>query len=439
MDVRHEDQQKIVELYKTRAPLKSTLVLSTGFGKSKVAIDIIRHENPTRIILLVNSTILRDYNWEIEFKKFNAMDLFAITEIVTYQAAYKWKASEVDLTGAFIVADEIDFAGDTDQLAKFFYEYPYNKTLGLTGYIAQNKKEWFAKYMPILTQITASQAQSKGLLNNIHFVFVKYDLSDNPNDVVIEYKKSGKKKSFTQSENNAYDYQQKQIQRILIEMSEVRQQAKTGEIDIEEYNKQINKLEWSMKSAAKKRGDLLLNSKSTQRIARKLLEYNLKKDPENKVIVFSKRTAQSGAICGASNVYNGYVHKDQAKKNFEDFKSGVLRHLGVCEKVNRGANIPNLNICIMETFYGSDTQVAQRFGRMMRLRPDQTATAFILLPYYMREDKKRRNESDESFNNRPKFSVQETQQVTWANDMLRNTDIKSYAIWDYRVVKKNIN
>jgi len=436
-DIRHDEQQKVVQLYHQRAPLKCTLVLSTGLGKSKIAIDILKEEDPVAIIILVNSTILRDYNWKAEFEKFDAMDLFSRTQLVTYQAAYKWKASEVDLTDTFVIADEVDFAGDTDELAKFFYQYPYNKTLGLTGFITDGKKEWFKTYLPVLTELTAADAQDQGILNNLHFVFVKYDLSDNPSDVVIEYKRAGQTKSFTRSENNAYDYQNKQVQSVLIKMSELRKELLSGDIDIQDFMRENNSLEYKMKMASMKRGDLLLNSKSSQRMTRKLLKYLLGTQPDSKIIIFSKRTLQSQAICGDDNMYNGLIPKKRANQNFLDFKNGLLRYLGVCDKVNRGVNIDELNIAILETFYGSDTQATQRFGRMMRLKPDEMATIYVLLPYYMREERQRKNEDDESFKKRAKFTVQETQQVKWATNMLRSTTIKSYAVWDYRIVKEN--
>ncbi|KKM22046.1 hypothetical protein LCGC14_1629370, partial [marine sediment metagenome] len=132
-------------------------------------------------------------------------------------------------------------------------------------------------------------------------------------------------------------------------------------------------------------------------------------------------------------IYSGLITKKQANQNFNDFKQGYLRYLGVCDKVDRGANIEGLDLAILETFYGSDTKATQRFGRLMRLRPDEMATVYILLPYYMREDKPKKDDPDQN----PKYSVQETQQVEWARNMLRSTVIKSYEVWDYRTVKEN--
>lgn len=431
-DIRDDEQQKAVQLYLTKAPLKCTLVLSTGFGKSKVAIDILKHYNPQKILILVNSTILRDFSWKTEFEKFNALDLYNKTELVTYQAAYKWDPSEKDLSNYFIIADEVDFAGDTVELSKFFYSYPFNRTLGLTGFITNNKKDWFKEYLPVLKELKASDAQDKGILNKLHFVFVKYDLSDNPDDVLIEFKKQGVNKSFTQSENNYYDYINKQIQILMIQQSVLSSEFLDGSITDQEYKSKMKRLDYKITDTTKKRATLLLTSKSSQRITKNLIAHILEKNPVSKIIVFSKRTAQSLAICGEDNIYSGAIPKKKALINFENFNSGTSRVLGVCDKVNRGVNIDGLDIAILESFYGSDTQATQRLGRMMRLNPDNTATVYIMLPYYMRKEKPQKNEA---LKTSPLYTVQETQQVVWANKMLRSTDIKSQTVWDYRIVQ----
>ena len=314
IDPRHEEQVKTVQFYIDKAPLKCTLVLSTGIGKCKITIDILRYYNPKFILILVNSTILRDINWEEEFRKFNAMDLFAKTKLVTYQAAYKWRAVDKDLKNYFIIADEVDFAGDTEKLSEFFYQYPFNRTLGLTGFITDRKKDWFSQYLPVLKELKATDAQDMNILNRIHFVYVKYDLSSNPIDVVVEYVKSGKKKLFTQSENNAYDYQQKKIQHLIIEQSIASKEYLQGITTDIEYSRIMKSSEYKLKRTVQKRADLLLNAKSSQYIARKLLKYLLGAKPASKIIIFSKRTLQSLAICGLDNIYSGLITKKQANQ-----------------------------------------------------------------------------------------------------------------------------
>lgn len=423
--LRNDEQAAVVDLYIEMNPLRATGVLSTGFGKSKVALDILERKNPKKIVILVNSTILRDDSWKAEFIKFGHEKMYnERVEMVTYQLAYKWRPETKDLEDVFVICDEIDFAADTDELSKFFYAYPKVQMLGLTGFITDGKKEWFELNMPVITTLTADTAQEKGILNNIHIVFVKYDLSD-AKTVSVAYKQHGVDKFFKQSENASYDYANKQCHIKQGELSQLEVAFMAGEVDRTEYMKKQRNLEYLLNMMNKKRSDILLESVASATVAKKLIAYTHAQNPESKVIVFSKRTSQSLEICGEDQVYNGTIDKKTADANFKKFQTGYIKTLGVCEKVNRGANIPGLDIGICETFYGSDTHFTQRLGRLMRLNPEDTATMYVQLPYYMRKEKNKR------------YTVQETQQVKWALSMLRSTVIKSHEVWDYRTVKTN--
>lgn len=418
-------QEFVVDTYILLDLLRCTAILSTGFGKSKIAIDVIKRLMPEKVLILVNSTFLRDTSWAAEFKTFGFEDFFKErVELVTYQTAYKWKKEEKDLSKYFVVADEVDFAGGTQELSSFFYEYPEVRILGLTGFITATKKAWFDKYLPIFKTITASNAQDQGMLNKIHFIFVKYDLSQNKSDCVVEYKVSNTKKSFMQSENDSYDYATKKLRKLEIEKSMIHRDNLMGATSREQYVAKLQKNATAMNYAIGNRTDLLYNSKTNQKIIPMLLKHIQENYPDDKTIVFSKRNEQVLNLFGEENAYITRLDEDKAKSNFVKFQFGESKLLGVCDKVNRGANIPNLRFGIFEAFDGSDTNASQRLGRLMRLRPEDTAVAFILLPYYMRK------KEDGT------YEVKETQQVEWARSMLSKTKIKSSEIWDYRVVKE---
>lgn len=421
-------QEECVDLYISRNLLLCAMVLSTGFGKSKVAIDIIKRLQPKKVLILVNSTVLRDLSWAEEFAKFDmGAYFFQNVEVQTYQTVYKWTKDTKNLDDYFIIADEVDFAADTVEYSKFFYEFSHVKTLGLTGFVASHKLGWFKNNLPIIATLTADDAQKMSILNNIHFVFIKYDLSTNPYDIKVEYKKHGVPSHFYQSESNAYDFQEKAIDKIKAEKDDLMLEQLQGLVTQADYNQKMNIINIRMEKTIQRRSDMLLSSISSRTITKNLLEYLSHSFPHDKVIVFSKRTEQSMEICGKESSYNGKLPKVESEAMMEDFLSGDLKVLGVCDKVNRGVNIPNLRHAIFETFFSSDTDAIQKLGRLLRLDPDEVATVYVLLPYYMRK------EADGS------FTVQETQQVSWARSMLKSTNVKSNTVWDYRVVKTNIN
>jgi superfamily II DNA or RNA helicase len=422
-DVRDKKQQIVCNKYLVEDPLKCTLLLSTGFGKSKVVIDIIKAKKPNKVRILVNSTQLRDESWEVEFKKFGMEEFYKNNvEMHTYQVAYKWTKATTDLSDTFIVADEVDFAADVPEFSKFFYEYADCKILGVTGFITESKKLWFKDHLPVFYSYSADEAQQDKLLNNIKYVFVKYDLSRNPDDVEVGYKKGGVSKTFKQSENSAYLYAQKKFILAMAKKSKLLTEYNTGSIDTEDFYRQVKSIDYEIRMTSNKRSDLLLNSVATAAMARKLITH-ITKDENNKVIVFSKRTEQSAKVCGADKTYNGKTPKKDLKKRIDDFNDGTTRVLGVCDKINRGANLEGLNNAILETFFGSDTKLTQRAGRGMRLKPDEVATFYVLLPYSITP------KSDGTYVSR------ETQQITWARSMLRSTNVVLHKVWDYRTIK----
>jgi superfamily II DNA or RNA helicase len=419
-------QKEVVDLYKKVNPLRCALVLSTGFGKSKVALDIIDYVKPKQIIILVNSDILRDENWEAEFKLWGKEKLYKEkVEMVNYQTAYKWKKEEKKLDGSvLVIADEVDFAGGTVEYSKFFTEYPLVRLIGLTGFISNLKRVWFRENLPVLYEYTARNAIDDKVLNKTKYVFIKYDLSRNMKDIKVTYKKGNAEKSFTQSQNNAYDYNEKKVDAITKKRKEINDAYFCGQYTKNDYYRELKSVKYLGDMITKTRSDILLNNIASASITKNLIK-SLLGDENNKVVVFSKRTAQVDAVVGPKYSYHGKMTKVKAAKNFHNFSTGVIRVLGVCDKINRGVNIPGLNLGIFESFYSSDTDASQRLGRLMRLDAGEEATVYMLLPYYMRKEK---NET---------YTCQETAQVGWARNMLKNSNIniKDCTVWDYRTVK----
>jgi superfamily II DNA or RNA helicase len=425
-NVRDEKQREVVKKYMQEKPMRCTLVLSTSFGKGKTAIDLIARLDVDKVLILVNSTVLRDKTWKEEFEKFGAKKFFADSvTIKTYQFMYKQSKLSFPVDkDTLVILDEVDFMGGTEELSKVMPLIAENRIIGLTGFITKSKEVWFANNLPVFMKFSASQAQDEGILNKVHYVFIKYDLSKNKKDITVNYKKNGVPKTFTQSENNAYDYANKQVAVQLEAKNQLSMDLADGSISYEQYMAELQTVEYKIRAVLSNRANILYNSVSSVAMTKRLLEY-LQKDPNNKIVVFSKRTEQSEKIVGKNNVYNGSIKKHRAEAQYEQFVRGDIKVLGVCDKINRGANIPGLNCGVFETFNSSDTSATQIQGRFMRLEHDEVATIYVLLPYYMR-----------SLPNNG-YVLAETQQITWARKMLKSTTIKSSEVWDYRTVKED--
>lgn len=425
-DVRDPIQADLVDMYLMTDRRRATMVLSTGIGKSKIALDIIKKLTPSHTYIVVESADLRDFSWKREFIKHGREPLLEkYVTIVTYQMLTRRMQIPVSIDeNAFIIFDEVDFMAGTDVYARAIDLFPNSRILGLTGFVTEEKKWWFEQNLPILINVTPKEAQDNGFLNKIKFVFVKYDLSLDPEDHEVKYKaKNGEMKSFRQSENKSYEYEHRKFLSLNVKKGISETRFKHGDITYGEYEREQQNLDYKIKYCINRRQELLFNSISTAGIARKLLSYVERISPDSKTLVFSKRTKQVDAVVGEDRAYHGKIDKDIARLTFEAFNAGEIKVMGTCQKVNRGINIDNLNYGLMETFIGSDTMAVQKFGRLMRLNPDDEATCFVLLPYYMQE------QDDKTYTSEP------TQQVEWASNMLRSTNITNSVVWDYRQIK----
>lgn len=391
---REKRQDEIVDSYIASTRIRSTLVLPTGYGKSFVAMKILKHFKPKNILILVNSQILRDDNWKEEFLKFDMEDVYNNNvTLQTYQKVYKWTKEKHPLEDCFIIADEVDFAANTEKLSQFFFEYSTHRILGLTGFITAIKKDWFKKNLPVVREVTTDLAEELGLLNKTRFIFVKYPMTKTESERYMHY------------ENRLKDKEKLKLASTISMME--------GKINSTIHLQRVNMLDNQMKIITRSRARYLNQVPSSVTWAKKIIEIYQNKKEEYKIIVFSKTTNQSGLI--TENVYNGTNTAKENRQIFSNFNSSIINVLGVVSKINRGVNIKNLNVGIWESYYGSDTQFIQQHGRLKRLDPSETAVAIILLPYYFDEEN----------------LCQETQKVRWARKMIRTTKIKNSKVVDY--------
>lgn len=439
LDVRDAKQDAIVDavVEKLNKTFRCSVISGTGTGKSYIAMKLIKRLKPSKVLILVNSLALKNINWKVEFEGFGLGEFYEKNVISeTYQFMYKQDLGIFNLPkDALIFLDEVDFIANTAKLERAAYLHPSIKTVGLTGYVTESKLDWFDANMPIIEHYSAHQAQTDGLLNNVRYTFIKFTLSNNPNYITVEYKsKDGSSKSFTQSESSAYLYWDKEFKKAIIGLRYLEKEIAEGKIDFGEYSIKKSKLEWKLKKANGEMVSILHTCEMSKRISENLIKHIQSIDSKAKILVFSKRTSQSDAICGVENSYHG--KNPNGAEVYDDFRTSDNGGLMcACDKVNRGANISGLKYGIMESYNGSDTQFKQKSGRFMRLAPDDLAEVFILLPYINVPVKNPNHDPLDLMSKPTIIASKETKAVGWARDMMMTTEVKQERLWDYRTVK----
>lgn len=370
-----------------------TIVLGTGGGKSKIAIDLTNLFSPINVLILVNSTILKE-NWSNELKKYDNYSKNIYT-IETYQTAYKWYPIQVFNRGYdFIVYDECDWAA-TEEYGVVFREFKCTYKLGLTGFIPADKQDFFDKYLPVCYIKTAQELQEEGVLNKSEIIVINYPLSRIP-DIKIP-KKNGT--FFTQSENDYYRYYNAEVKKTQVVRSSADQKVRL--FPTTENEEAFKRADWRAMMTVAKRKKILNGLTSSIKVVQALVK-QIHSKPGNKVLIFSGITDQCDRL--GYPTYHG--KKNSTEKSLDRLNSGEITTTAVCKAVDRGVNLVGVNHLIKESFDGSEVTFHQTYGRLLRLKEGQVAKYIILVPTYIEKT----------------GLIATTQQGVWAEKMMREFD-----------------
>lgn len=364
-DVREniQEQAKTTWLVSNR---KNTVILPTGSGKSKVAIDIVKKLDVLNILLLTNSETLRDTNWKNEFEKFGALGYYENTTSECYQTVYKWAGRTFDL----VIADEIDFAL-TKEYQRFFQNNNCKTILGLTGYVPDDKRLLLETIAPVCYETTVQELQDQDILNKSEFILIEYPLSIEK-DIVQKMKNGGQ---FMTSENDNYKYWDKRFQQATIVKSTIEKKCRVNRLNYE-LDAGWKAADFQFKMLAAKRKKILHTLNSTVIVANNVIKH-IHSRPNNKILIFNTLTTQADLL---PNPFHGKSDSDAS--GIEQLNKGEVNTLSVVRKISRGVNLLGVNFIIRATFDGSETELMQTHGRLMRLPVDMIAKYIILIPIY---------------------------------------------------------
>jgi len=366
---------------------KGTICLSTGTGKSKVAIDFIRETEDVHFVLITSPRTNLQDNWRKELRKWGLIDAPLRSEkrwrikgteryvwivIENVQTAYKWKNEKFDL----IIADEIHTMM-TPEYSALFERTQHKYLIGLTAthdITSKNDKGfYYKKYCPIIYEYYDSAED--GLINKTKFFIVNHSLDDSVNVTV----KVGKK-TMQEGELHYYTYLTERIKSGQKRM--IAQGSDNWFDDAREWfwngrgTKEQKFAAMMYLNSIRARKEFLLNLPSTAMIAKKIKEGILRDNPEAKVLIFSELTAQADKI--TKNTVHSNNHKDRNQELIDGFNEGTIRDLGSCRSLTLGLNLKGATHAIMESYIGSATQSKQKKGRLDRLGTEDVAEMWII-------------------------------------------------------------
>ena len=298
------------------------LLLATGSGKSKIAIDIHRRFRDKKVLLLVPTEPLRDVNWAKEYRKWKEIKLYNQLERMCYASAYKLENQHYDL----VIADEVDVLA-SPEFSKFWRNNHTKHFIGLTAHVPGKAWELLPRY-PVAFRYTLQEA-------------VK-------DEVISPY---------------------------TVEVINVQMSSK----EREEYNKQSSAIEYFRSTGREtkmlnfKRARFLYQLPSKVSIARAKLVEMLNED--RRVFVNAESTDMVDLIT-SEGYHSNNPEADEVLKKFLKKKSVVI---GSAKKLNRGMNLGPLQGLLLVSYTQSIVAAIQKIGRTVRFEDGKLTRVIFLV------------------------------------------------------------
>lgn len=352
---------------------KGTLAQCTGSAKTKIAIDemmdiwldykakpnLAEKGHAPNFFVAVPTEQLRDVGWPNEVEKWYGTEgeemWIACVQAVCYISVHKVRGGYYDL----VVLDECHHL--TFLSAQFFKANVVMAVLGLTATFPDPKVEP-DKYMllkeiaPVAFTYPLEQGVDEDVVADFEINVILSVLDDKHKTIPA----GSKAKPFMQTEKAAYEYQEKLIKSVRIQLA-----SSLG--DSEQLAQRLKFMELA-------RYRFMCNLPSKLGIAGAVIgmEWNARRELP-RTLVFAGSIDQVVRLCG----YNVY-HSKSTKTALNQFINKEISLLGCVKALDEGVNIPDLDQGIIVQVDSNPRSLVQRVGRIVRYREGHKAKIFIL-------------------------------------------------------------
>ena len=345
---REEIQKKALEVIDNSKYI--ILELVTGYGKTKVAIDLINHicdrvfrndECPATILILVAKTVHKR-TWKNEIERWGGIKSDYIT-IECYESLKNYKDSYFDV----VVADEMQHLSEarTDILETIHINESF---IGLSATIKRDMRDYFIyNHKAQVIKCGLKEAVKDEVLPEPTVYLLPLTLDNS----ICKYRTKRFGKEVTTTQKGYYD-----------SVSSLIEWYKNKYFN--SRNKRIKNL-WL--STAGKR--LKWCAEQKEALVLSLLD----KFRNYKTLTFCSSIKQSERL----GKYNITSKNKASEENLEMFNLNKIKHITACNILNEGVNLTNCRIGIFCNLNSSEIVVKQRVGRILRHK-----NPVIVIPFY---------------------------------------------------------
>lgn len=326
------------------------LELITGFGKSKLAIDLINHicdrvfrndESPTTVLILVAKTVHKQ-TWKDEIEKWGGVKTDYVT-IECYESLKKYEGAYFDV----VVADEMQHLSEA-RLEVLDTLHINEAFIGLSATIKRDMRDMFIRFHDAcVIKCGLREAVDDEVLPEPTVYLLPLTLDNS----IYKYRTKRFGKEVTTTQKGYYN-----------SVSSL----------IEWYkNKYFNSRNERMKNLWLSTAGKRLKWCAEQKEA--LVLHLLDKFRNYKTLTFCSSIEQSERL----GKYNITSKNKASVKNLEMFNLNKIKHITACNILNEGVNLTNCRIGIFCNLNSSEIVVKQRVGRILRHK-----SPIIIIPYF---------------------------------------------------------
>lgn len=374
-----------------------TIVLDTGTGKTKVAIDFML-QLPGKIIYILYPRNTLKQNWINELAKwgikpygndkvnFYYQNTFGDTKLISIvfssiQGIYTRILPNQGKDFIFI-ADEIHTMC-SEAYKQFFYNNSNATVVGLTATPEEFKKEKNQFYRDIAPIVYSyKHAARDGIINGRKYFILRTDLS-NVKTKIANW-------TYAVSEYEVLEYLNRRVKDTGAEI-----QAYFDKMNIMDGNyfssastwcwlKKGTPLQkslgWPYLRAIQSRKEFMLTQNTTAQLTKNLIydRHGESYFGDTGILVFSNQISQVQKIVPDKYIVHSKKKKILNEMIISDFNNHDFPVIGSCESLEMGMNFKRAKIAIFESYVGSPTKASQKMGRTDRLPLDEKAIIIIL-------------------------------------------------------------
>lgn len=339
--------------------------LPTSFGKTKVALDLMRKRLPIksglRILIVVPRVVLID-NWKDEFTKWGAEEYLPYVNFVTYVSFPK-------MAGAWdmIIFDEAHHLSERCRDAVDSFNVKYCTLLSAT--VGRELKKELAFLFPDLYvyKVSTKQAIQEEILPDPRVYLIPLTL-DNTRATFEIVKNKSQKVELVVPYSQRFQYAKVKNRRIVIKCTQKQYYDDMSAMIAWYKNKMFNEVFKNL--FLRKSGDRLKWLSEQKSVYVKVLLDHLSTQRTLTFCNSIPQTEELGKYCINSK-------NKASEENLHKFNEGKVDHITACNMLDEGMNLTNCRVGVYAVLNSSERMIKQKLGRLLR-HPDPV----IIIPYF---------------------------------------------------------